>query len=118
MAHLAQRHGMRMRALQVAERGALHAEQAVLDAMEMLADDEQAGLRQQVVDVRHPPGQAVLARQHGKVRAPLAHRVHRGLERFARQRGHVRVGNPAGEVGVGAGHALECDRTPVMRLAF
>ena len=56
------------------------------------------------------PGEAVLARQHGKLRLPLAHRVHRGLERLARQRGHVRIGDAAGEVGIGAGHALEGDR--------
>ena len=29
---------------------------------------------------------------------------------FARQRGHVRIGDAAGEVGIGAGHALEGDR--------
>ena len=77
--HLAERDGVRVRPLQVADRGALHAQQAVLDAMEVLADDEQAGLRQQVVDVRHPAGQAVLARQHGQLgarpRAPRPSRV-------------------------------------------
>ena len=78
--------------------------------MEVLADDEQAGFRQQMVDVRHAAGEAVLARQHGKLRAALAHRVHRGLERLARQRGHVRIGDAAGEVGIGAGHTLEGDR--------
>ena len=49
----------------------------MLDPLELLADHEQTGFRQQVVDVRHPPGEAVLARQHGKLGAALAHRVDR-----------------------------------------
>ena len=44
-------------------------EQAVLDALELLADDEQAGVRQQMVDVGDPAGQAVLAGQHAQRRA-------------------------------------------------
>ena len=66
-----------------------------------------SGLRQQMVGVRHAAGQAVLARQHGKVGAAVAHRVQHRLERLAGQCLHVRIGDAAGEIGVSAGHALE-----------
>ena len=61
--------------------------------MEVLAHDEQPGLGQQVVDVRHAAGQAVLARQHGQRGAAVAHRLDRRLEGLAGQGGHARVGD-------------------------
>ena len=69
-AHLAQRDGVGMGSPDVGDGGALDAEQAVLDALELLADDEQAGVRQQMVDVGDPAGEAVLAGQHAQVAWP------------------------------------------------
>ena len=103
VAHLAQRHGVGVGALQALDRGAPRRQQAVLDAMEVLSHDEQAGLRQQVVDVGHAAGQAVLAWQHGEGGAAVTHRFDRRLEAFAGQRGHPRIGVAAGQVGIGAG---------------
>jgi hypothetical protein len=63
-ADLTQGDGMRMGAPDVSQGGALDTEQAVLDALERLANNEQAGSGQQVVDVGDASRQAVLARQH------------------------------------------------------
>ena len=71
--------------------------------MEMLAHHEQPGLRQQVVDVGHAAGQAVLAWQHGQCGAAVTHCVDRRLEALAGQRGHSRIGVAAGQVGISAG---------------
>ena len=92
----------------VAPRGA---EQAVLDALEMLADDEQAASGQQRVDVGHAAGEAVLAGQHGELgarpRAPPRSRASKVSQGSVR---HAGKGGAAGEVGIGAGQALEGDR--------
>ena len=78
-AHLAERHGMASGpGLHVRRsRGAGHAQQAVLHPLEMLAHDVQAAAGQHRVDVRHPAGQAVLAREHGQFGRTGAHRVDR-----------------------------------------
>ncbi len=73
-----------------------HAEQAVLDALEVLTDDVQPTLGQQGVDVGNAPGERVLAGQHRQPGAPLAHRLDRGLERVAGQRRPPGVSLPAG----------------------
>ncbi len=109
-ADLAQRHGMAMHPPDIAEARARHPEQAVLDPLEMLADDGEAAFRQQRMDIRHAAGEAVFAGQHGEAGPALAHCFDGGLEGLAGQGGHVRKRGAAGEVGIGARHALECDR--------
>src|SRR3546814_18156493 len=44
-------------------------QELVLHLLEMLANDMQAGVRQQVMDVGDPPGAGVLDRDHGIARA-------------------------------------------------
>ena len=107
--HLAKRHGVRVHTADVANGGALHAEQAVLHPLEVLGNHKQTGLRQQVVDVGHPASEAVLARQHGECGRAVMHRLHRRLEAGAGQRGHPGIRGAARQVGVGAGQALERD---------
>ncbi len=91
-------------------------QQAVLDALEMLADDEQAARGQQRVDVGHPAGEAVLARQHGQSGRAGMHRLDRSLEGVAGQRGPARGSHAAGEIGIGAGPALEAIMSVMARL--
>src|SRR3546814_2143566 len=49
-------------------------QELVLHLLEMLANDMQAGVRQQVMDVGDPPGAGVLDRDHGIARAAIVHR--------------------------------------------
>ena len=82
----------------VFERGALGRQQMVLHALEMLADDVEAGIGHQPVDVGDAAGDRVLDRDHGVARAALAHRVERVLERRGRQR-RRRAARPGGRRG-------------------
>ena len=91
------------------ETGAGHAEQLVVHAHELLADDVQTATRQQVVHVGDPAGDRVVDRDHGVARLPVAHGRERVLERVAGQRDHLGIGLPAGEMRVGSRHALEGD---------
>jgi hypothetical protein len=108
-AHLAEGDGVRVRALEALDPRPARREQAVLDALEMLAHHEQAGAGQQMVDVRHAAGERVLAGQHGELGAALAHRLDRRLEGRAGQCRAAGKGGAAGEVGIGARDALEGD---------
>ena len=87
-----------------------HAKQLVVHPHELLADDVQPAARQQVVHVGDPAGDRVVDRDHGVARLPLAHGRERILERVAGQGDQLGEGLPAGEVRIGAGHALERDR--------
>ena len=57
---------MRVGPLKVRYLSPFYRQQTVLHPLELLADDEQPGLRQQRVDVGYPPGQTVFARQHAQ----------------------------------------------------
>ena len=81
----------------------------MLDPLEVLAHHEEPALGQEMVDVGHAPGEAVLAGKHGEIGVALAHRLHRCLEALARQRAKAGIGGAAGEIGIGAGAALESD---------
>ena len=92
------------------QRGARHAQELVVHAHELLADDVQPAARQQVVHVGDAAGDRVVDRDHGVARLALAHGGERVLERVAGQGVELGEGLAAGEVRVGAGHALEGDR--------
>src|SRR4051794_2551767 len=100
---------MRVDAPDVADSGALRAEQAVFDALEVLADDVQPAAGQERVDVGDAAGQAVLAGQHGQLGLAAVHRLDGALEGRAGQGLHAGIGVAAGEIGVGARDALEGD---------
>ena len=67
------------------QRGAGHAQELVVHAHELLADDVQAAARQQVVDVGDAAGDRVVDRDHGVARLALAHGGEGVLERVAGQ---------------------------------
>ena len=64
-----------------------------------------------MMDIRHPAGERVLARQHGQFRPALAHRFDGSFEAFTWQGAEGRIRHPAGEVRIGPGLALEGDHT-------
>ncbi len=85
VAALRERVHMAVDRAEVADLRALHAEKLVVHPQEMLADDMQAGIRQQVMDVRHPTGDRVLDRDHGEPRLALVHGGEHVLEGRAGQ---------------------------------
>ena len=91
------------------QRGAGQRHQAVLDALEMLGDDLEPGVRQQAVQVGDAAGDRILDRDHRQLGLAGLDRGHGRLEGRARQGRHVGKGRTAGHVGVGAGFALEGD---------
>ena len=86
-----------------------HGQQMVVHPQEMLADDVQAAMRHQMMDVRDPPRDRVVDRDHRPLGPALAHRSERFLEGFRRQGLEMRADLTAGEMRVGAGLALEDD---------
>ena len=76
----------RQRLLDREQRGVRQRHQLMAHAQEMLADDVQSRVRQQVMDVRHPPGHRVLDRDHGVAGVATLHRRQRILERGAGDR--------------------------------
>ena len=61
--------------------GAGHREQVMVHPLEVLADDLEAGMRHQVMDVGDPAGDRVLDRDHRPLGLAVAHRRERLLER-------------------------------------
>src|SRR5439155_15007645 len=61
---LAERMDVAFDRLDVLERGAAHSHQLVPDRQEPFTDDEQAGMRQQVMDVGNTAGDRVFDRNH------------------------------------------------------
>jgi hypothetical protein len=107
VAGLPERVDMAAHDLDRSERRARQRQQMMVHRLEMLADDEEARIRHQMMDVGDPSGDRVLDRDHAERRLALAHRGERVLELRAGQRFHLRKRMPAGEVGIGAGRALE-----------
>ena len=93
----------------VGEGGAGIGHQLVTDGLEPLPDDLQAGGRQQVVHVPHPPGDGILHRDEAERASPGADGLEGVLEGGAG--GRLMVGEvlPAGLVAVGAELSLESD---------
>ena len=101
--------------LQIFDPRARQGEEVVLDPLEMLADDVQPRIGQKMMDVGDPPGDRVLDGQHGELGLAVAHRRHSIVETAAGQRHHVGKDMAAGEIGIGAGGALECYRVGGIR---
>ena len=108
-AALAERVNVALDGLDVGEFCAARRHQLMVDRQEPFADDEQAGLRQQMMDVGDPAGDRILDRDHAEIGLARGDRRQRVLEGRARQRLGVRIGLDDGDMGIGAGLALECD---------
>ena len=93
------------------EIGARDRHQLEVDRQEVLADDVQARLRQQVVDVRHPAGDRVVDRDHRQSGPAGGDRLERVLERRTGQL--VAAGEHLGarRRRVGTWLTLVCDRS-------
>ncbi len=79
------------------------------DRHEIFADDVEARLRHQVMDVGDATGQRILDRDHRQIRIAAFHRVERVFKRLARQGRHVGKHVAGRHVGIGAEVALEGD---------
>ena len=109
VAALPERVDVALHRLDVAELGAARRHQLVMDRQEILADDEQAGLRQQMMDVGDAAGHRILDRDHAEVGLARGDRGQRVLEGRAGQRLGVGIGFGDGDMGIGPRLALECD---------
>ena len=89
--------------------GAGQAQQVVVHPLEVFADDVQAGIRQQVMNVGNPPGHGIFNGDHGQRRLTVADGGEGVLKGPAGQGLHLRAHAAAGQVGIGSGHALEGD---------
>ena len=108
-AALAERMDVALDGLDVGELGAARRHQLVTDRQKPFADDEQAGMRQQMMDVGDAAGDRILDRDHAEIGLARGDRGQRVLEGRAGQRLGVRIGLGDGDMGIGAGLALECD---------
>ena len=64
-------------------------QQMMLHALEMFADDVQAGIRHQMMDVGDAARDRILDRDHGELAPPLLHRGEGVLEGSAGERRHA-----------------------------
>ena len=76
------------------------------DALEMLGDDEEAGVGQKVMDIGDAAGDRILDRDHGKPRLATFNGGKRILEGGAGKRLHLGISIAASEMGIRAGLAL------------
>jgi len=74
LAALVERVDVALHRLDGLERGALHRQQVVVHALEVLADDVQPRMRHQVVHVGDAARDRVLERDHAKLGLAVAHR--------------------------------------------
>ena len=86
--------------------------QLMAHAQEMLADDVQAGIRQQMMDVGDAAGDRVLDRDHGEPRSPPSTAASASSKVGQASGSMLGIDVAAGEVGVGAGLALKGDLVP------
>ena len=88
-AALAERMDVALDGLDVGELGAARRHQLMMDRQETFADDEQAGLRQQMMDVGDAAGDRILDRDHAEIglaRGDRGQRVLEGRRRAAARR--------------------------------
>ena len=88
---------------------ALHRHQLMADRQKPFADDEEAGGRQQMMDVGDAARDRILDRDHAEIGLARRDRRQRVLEGGAGHRLGVGIGLDDGDVGIGARLALECD---------
>ena len=100
---------MAFHGLDVGQFGAARRHELMVDRFEPFADNEQAGLRQQMMDVGDTAGHRVLDRDHAEIGLARADRGERVFKGRAGQRLGVGIGFDDGKVGVRALLALECD---------
>ena len=108
-AALAERVHMALDRLDVVELGAARRHQLMADRQKPFADDEQAGLRQQMMDVGDAAGDRILDRDHAEIGFARRDRRKRVLEGGAGQRLGVGIGFDDGDMGIRPRLALECD---------
>ncbi|GAA3314941.1 hypothetical protein GCM10017710_22800 [Arthrobacter ramosus] len=75
--------------LRLFERASGYAQQVESDPEKMFADNLQSGFRQEDMDIRNPPGDGVLNRNHGEVRFAGFHYFESIFEAGARYWLHV-----------------------------
>ena len=95
--------------LDVSKPGSLHTQQLMAHRHEVLANDVQAGMRHQVMDIGNAAGDRVLDRDHGELGVTRRDRREAVLEGGAGHCLGVRIGLADGEVRVGTRLALEHD---------
>ncbi len=91
------------------QRGAFDAEQMVLDAKQIFADDVHIGIGQQIMDFRDAPGLRVFDGNHPHRRIAARHRFEHVFELRYGHRLHVRILRSADKIGIGAGNPGEGD---------
>ena len=107
-AALAERMNVALDRLDIGKLGAARRHQLMPDRQEPFADDEQAGRRQQMMNVGDASGDRILDRDHAEFGLAGRDRGQRVLEGGAGQRLGVGIGLDDGEMRIGAGLALEC----------
>ena len=95
--------------LDIVERCAARRHQLMADRQKVFADDEQPGLRQQVMNVGDTAGHRILDRDHAEIGVARRDRGQRILEGGAGQRLGIGIGVGDRDMGIRAGLALECD---------
>jgi hypothetical protein len=70
----------------------------VIHFLEMFADDVQAGIGHQVMDIGHAPGAGIVDGDHGEARAPVADRRESIVEGGAWQGRHLGIDRVASHV--------------------
>ena len=106
---LAERRDLAVDDLNRFERRPLWRHELEMDRQEVLADDVEAGSRQQVVDVGDAARERIFDRDHGELGRPVLDRGKAVLEGRAGHGLVVGVDLLAGEVGIRSGLALEHD---------
>ena len=108
-AALPERMDVALDGLDVGKFRAARRHQLMMDRQEPFADDEQAGLRQQMMDVGDAAGDRIFDRDHAEVGFPRGDRGECVLEGRAGQRLGVGIGLGDGDMGIRARFALECN---------
>ena len=94
----------------VFRRGAFRRHELEADGQEVLADDVQARIGQEMVDVGDAAGDRILDRDHGEIGRALLDRGEAILEGRAGNRLGLGIDLAGRDLGIGAGLALENDR--------
>ena len=97
---MAERLDVALHGFDVGQFGAARRHQLVPDRQKPFADDEQAEIRQQMMDIGNPAGDRILDRDHSEIGLARGDRGQRVLEGRAGQRLGVGIGFDDGDVGI------------------